>query len=84
MSISLGKLCFGQKILPIMLTLCLMLLPSYYAQNCAGIIGSSLILRHLFLNSTNIINSVYRGRVDGGCGWVGGWWGWVGGKPKAG
>ena len=33
------------KILPIMLALCLMLLPSYnsyYAQNYAGIIGSSL------------------------------------------
>ena len=28
--------------LPIMLALCLMLLPSYYAQNYAGIIGSSL------------------------------------------
>ena len=44
MSMSLGKLCFAQKLktLPIMLALCLMLLPSYYAQIYAGIIGSSL------------------------------------------
>ena len=33
----------NHKILPIMLELCLMLLPSYYAQNHAGIIGSSLV-----------------------------------------
>ena len=32
------------QILPIMLALCLMLLPSYYAQNYAGIIGLSLLL----------------------------------------
>ena len=31
-------------ILPIMLVLCSMLLPSYYAQNYGGILGSSLIL----------------------------------------
>ena len=33
----------NHKILPIMLALCLMLLLSYYAQNYAGIIGSSLL-----------------------------------------
>ena len=32
--------------LPIMLALCLMLLPCYYAQNYAGIIGSSLLTNH--------------------------------------
>ena len=39
-----SKLCSVAtlKILLIMLALCLMLLPSYYAQNYAGIIGSSL------------------------------------------
>ena len=31
------------KALPIILALCLMLLPSYYAHNYAGTIGSSLI-----------------------------------------
>ena len=31
------------NILPIMQALCLMFLPSYYAQNYAGIIGSSLV-----------------------------------------
>ena len=36
--------CALHKILPIMLALCLMLLPSFYAQNYAGIIGSSLKL----------------------------------------
>ena len=34
------------KVLPIMLALCSMLLLSYYAQNYAGIIGSSLCRRH--------------------------------------
>ena len=34
---------FCTKSLPIMLALCLMLLSSYYAQNYAGIIGSSLV-----------------------------------------
>ena len=33
------------QFLPIMLALCSMLLPCYYAQNYAGIIGSSLLLR---------------------------------------
>ena len=32
------------KSLPIMLALCSMLLPSYYAPNYAGIIGSGLVL----------------------------------------
>ena len=46
MYMSLGKLYFAQKFyLRIMLALCLMLLPSYYAQNYAGIIGSSLHIR---------------------------------------
>ena len=31
------------QLLPIMLALCSMLLPSYYAQNYPGIIGSSLV-----------------------------------------
>ena len=45
----LGKTCIlfnffplCWQFLPIMLTLCSMLLPSYYAQNYAGIIGSRL------------------------------------------
>ena len=37
-----GEIVLCTKILPIVLALCLMLLPSYYAQNYAGIIGSSL------------------------------------------
>ena len=39
-----GEIVLCAKILPIMLTLCLKLLPyaSYYAQNYAGVIGSSL------------------------------------------
>ena len=47
----LGKACilysffhYGSNFLPIMLALCSMLLPPYYAQNYAGIMGSSLIL----------------------------------------
>ena len=39
-----GEIVLCTKILPIMLALCLMLLPSFYAQNYAGIIGSSLLL----------------------------------------
>ena len=35
-----------QKIIPIMLALCLMLSVTYYAQNCTGIIGWSLIVMH--------------------------------------
>ena len=38
----LGKIVLCTKIKPIMLALCLMLLPFYYAQNYAGIIGSSI------------------------------------------
>ena len=40
--------------LPIMLALCLMLLPSYNAQNYAGIIGSSLISRVLIASAYNL------------------------------
>ena len=47
----LGKACilysffhYAGNFLPIMLALCSMLLPLYYAQNYAGIIGSSLTL----------------------------------------
>ena len=46
------KSVFCTKSLPIMLALCLMLLLSYYAQNYAGIIGSSVIravTRHAFV-----------------------------------
>ena len=35
--------CLCTKSLPIMLAVCLMLLPSYYAPNYAGIIGSGLL-----------------------------------------
>ena len=35
-------------ILPIMLSLCLMLLLTYYAQNYAGIIGASLLCNEMF------------------------------------
>ena len=35
--------------LPIMLTLCLMLLGTYYAKNCAGIIGQSLFISLIIL-----------------------------------
>ena len=38
------KSVFCTKSLPIMLALCLMFLSSYYAQNYAGIIGSSLLM----------------------------------------
>ena len=50
----LGKTCILYnffplcwQILSIMLALCSMLLPPYYAQNYAGIIGSSLHMRQL-------------------------------------
>ena len=46
LSIPLWKECFCKVILPILWALCLMLLPSYYAQYYAGIIGSSLLLTH--------------------------------------
>ena len=39
------------KFLPIILALYLMLLPSYYAQNYAGIIGSSLMHVHIISTS---------------------------------
>ena len=44
MSLYLWEIVFCIKILPIILAICLMLLPSYYAQNYAGIIGSSLMM----------------------------------------
>ena len=48
------------KSLPIMLALCLMLLPSYYAPNYAGIIGSGLSVRqlplaHIVAKNVNIL-----------------------------
>ena len=49
----LGKTCilnnifhYAGNFLRIMLALCSMLLPPYYAQNYAGIIGSSLVVSH--------------------------------------
>ena len=42
--------CALQTKLPTMLALCLMLLPSYYAQNYAGIIGSSLSCNKLIFS----------------------------------
>ena len=47
----------NHKILPIMLALCLMLLPSYYAQNYAGIIGSSLPMNKPCMHVCMIANA---------------------------
>ena len=46
--------CNFSKIFPIMLALCLMLLVTYYAQNYAGIIGWSLLIKH-FLSTLGVI-----------------------------
>ena len=42
----------NHKILPIMLALCLMLLPSYYAQNYAGI--NQIIINQIIIGSNQM------------------------------
>ena len=46
------------QILPIMLALCLMLLPSYYAQNYAGIIGSRPNAHAILNHNLHLVNKL--------------------------